>query len=54
MRRSGGGDPSTPLSCITTPMVARTRRRALVNIRKASGSSTSTAETTLVVKPREP
>jgi len=33
---------------------ARTRRRALANSRKASGSSTSTAETILVVKPREP
>ena len=54
-RHSGGGAcPATPLSSITVWMVARTRRRALANSKKASGSSTSSAETILVVKSLEP
>ncbi len=39
---------------VTFFMVARTRRRALANSKKASGSSTSSAETILVVKSLEP
>jgi len=44
----------TPLSCIIVAMVTRTSRLALLNSSKASGSSTTRAETRLVVKPREP
>ncbi len=51
---SGGGCPATPLNSITIWMVARTRRRALANSTKASGSSTSSAEMILVVKSLEP
>jgi hypothetical protein len=35
-------------------MVTRTSRRALLNSRKASGSSNTRAETMLMAKPREP
>ncbi len=53
-RHSGGACPATPLSSITIWMVAWTRRRALANSKKASGSSTSSAEMRLVVKLLEP
>ena len=53
IRHSGGTGPATPLSCIMVWMVTRTSRLALVNSSKASGSSTTSAETRLVVKPRE-
>jgi hypothetical protein len=54
MRQSGGTGPATPPSCIIVAMVTRTSRRALLNSSRASGSSTTRAETRLVVKPREP
>ena len=54
IRHSGGACPATPLSCIIVWMVKRTSRRALVNSSKASGSSTASAETRLVMKPRDP
>ncbi len=53
IRHSGGTGPATPLSCIMVWRVNRTSRLALVNNSKASGSSTTSAETRLVVKPRE-
>ncbi len=53
IRHSGGTVPATPLNCIMVWMVTRTSRLALVNNRKASGSSTTSAETRLIVKPRE-
>ena len=43
-----------PPSCIIVAMVTRTSRRALLNSRKASGSSTTRAEIRLIVKSREP
>jgi hypothetical protein len=54
IRHSGGTRPTTPLSCIIVAMVTRTSRLAAVNSRKASGSSTTRAETRLIVKPGEP
>jgi hypothetical protein len=54
IRHSGGAGPAIPLSCIMVWMVTRTSRLALVNSSAASGSSTTRAETRLVVKPREP
>ena len=54
IRHSGGTGPAIPLSCIMVWMVTRTSRLALVNSSAASGSSTTRAETRLIVKPREP
>jgi hypothetical protein len=54
IRHSGGTGPAIPLSCIMVWMVTRTSRLALVNSSVASGSSTTRAETRLIVKPREP
>ncbi len=54
IRHRGGTDPGTPLSCIMVWMVTRTRRLALVNSNRASGSSTARAETRLIAKSPEP
>jgi hypothetical protein len=54
IRHSGGTGPATPLSCIIVWMVTRTSRRALVNSSRASGSSTTTAVSRLMMNPWEP
>ena len=54
IRHSGGTGPPAPAICIIVAMVTRTSRLALLNSRNASGSSTTRAETRLVVKPGEP
>ena len=54
IRHSPGTGPAIPLSCIMVWMVTRTSRLALANSSAASGSSTTRAETRLIVKPREP
>ena len=54
IRQSGGTGPATPLSRMMVWMVTRTSRLAPVNNSAASGSSTTRAETRLIVKPREP
>jgi hypothetical protein len=53
-RHSGGTGPVTPLSCIIVAMVTRTSRLAPMNSSEASGSSTTRAETRLIVKSLEP
>ena len=54
MRHSGGTGPAIPLSCIMAWMVTLTSRLALMNSSRVSGSSTTSAVTRLMVKPREP
>ncbi len=54
IRHSGGTGPAIPLSCIMAWMVTRTSRLALVNSSTASGSSTTRAETRLIVNSLEP
>ncbi len=54
IRHNGGAGPVIPLSCIMVWMVTRTSRLAALNNSRASGSSTSRAETRLMVKPGEP